>query len=72
MQNLVIKITKNLIILQMFHIANCLILEISRQKLNKKLSNIVNIIVKVLTSKLYFRRLKSDVYLVLKNQCLRI
>ena len=72
MQNLVIKITKNLIILQMFHIANCLILEISRQKLNKKLSNIVNIIVKVLTSKLYFRRLKSDIYLVLKNQCLSI
>ena len=72
MQNLVIKITKNLIILQMFHIANCLILEISRQKLNKKLSNIVNIIVKVLTAKLYFRRLKSDIYLVLKNQCLRI
>ena len=59
MHNLVKKITKNLVILYKFHIKNCLILEISRQKLNKKLSNIVNIIVKVLIPKLHFRRLKS-------------
>ena len=51
------KRTKNLVILHMFHIINCLILETCQQKLNKKLSNIVNIIAKVLTSKL-----KEDSY----------
>ena len=48
MHNLAIKITKNLVILYMFHITNFLILDIFRQKLNKKLSIIINIIVKVL------------------------
>ena len=38
----------------------------------KKLSNIVNIIVKVLISNLFFHRLKLEIYLVLKNQCLSI
>ena len=66
------KNTKNLVISHMFHITNCLILEICRQKLNKKLSNIVSIIVKVLISKLSFRRLKLEIYLVLKGQCLSI
>ena len=51
------KRTKNLVILHMFHITNCLILETCQQKLNKKLSNIVNIIAKVLTSKM-----KEDSY----------
>ena len=69
MHNLVIKNTKNLVILHMFHITNCLILEICRLKLNKKLSNIANTIVKVLISKLSFHRLKLEIYLVLKNQC---
>ena len=72
MQNLVIKNTKNVVTLHIFHITNCLILEICRQKLNKKLSNIVNIIVKVLMQKLSFRCLKLKIYLVLKNQCLSI
>ena len=46
--------------------------EICRQKLIKKLSNIVNITVKVLISKLSFHRLKLEINLVLKNQCLSI
>ena len=46
--------------------------EICRQKLNKKLSNIVNITVKLLISKLPFHRLKLEINLVLKNQCLSI
>ena len=61
---------KNLVILHIFHITKCLILEICLQKLNKRLPNIVSIIVKVLISKLSLRRLKLDIYLVLKNQCL--
>ena len=36
MHNVLTKNTKNLVILHMFHITNCLILEICRQKLNKK------------------------------------
>ena len=56
----------------MFHITYCLILEICRQKLNKKLPNIANIIVKILISKLSFRRLKLEIYLVIKDQCLSI
>ena len=72
MYNVVIKNTKNLVILHMFHITNCLILEVCRQKLNKKLSNIVSITVKVLISKLSFHRLKLEIYLVLKNQRLSI
>ena len=72
MHNVLTKNTKNLVILQMFHITNCHILEICGQKLNKKLSNIVSIIVKVLISKLSFRRLKLEIYLVLKDQCLSI
>ena len=72
MHNVVIKNKKNLVILNMFHITNYLILQISRQKPNKKLSNIVSIIVKVLISKLSFRRLKLEIFLMLKNQCLSI
>ena len=63
---------KELVILHMFHITNNLILEICRQKLKKKLSNIVNIVVKVLISKLSFRHLKLKICLLLKNQCLSI
>ena len=37
MRNVLTKNTKNLVIPQMFHITNCLILEICRQKLKKKL-----------------------------------
>ena len=43
MHNALIKNTKNLVTLHMFHITNCLILEICWQKLNKKISNIVSI-----------------------------
>ena len=63
---------KNLVTPQIFHITNCLIMEICQQKLNKKLSNIVSVIVKALISKLSFRRLKLEIYLVLKDQCLSI
>ena len=56
----------------MIHITNCLIFETGQQKLNKILSNIVNIVVKVLISKLPFRSLNLEIYLVLKNQCLSI
>ena len=42
-------------------------LKICRQKFKKKLSNIVNIIVKVLISKLSSCYLKLKIYLVLKN-----
>ena len=66
------KKTKKLVILHMFHITNWLILEICRQKLNRKLSNILSIILKVLLSKLYFPRLKLEIYLVLKDHCLSI
>ena len=41
-------------------------------EIKQKLSNILGIIVKVLISKLYFRRLKLELYLVLKSQCLSI
>ena len=51
---------------------NCLTLENFRQNLNKRLSNIGTITVKKLISKLSFRRLKLEIYLVLKNQSLRI
>ena len=61
---------KNLVTLHMFYITNCLILKIYWQKLNKKLWNIANTIVKVLISKLSFRRLKLEIYLVLRNLCL--
>ena len=43
MNDLEINSTKNRAILHLFHITNCLTLEICRQKLNKKLSNIVSI-----------------------------
>ena len=46
-------------------------MEICRQKFFKK-SNIANIIVKTLTPKLSFHRLKLEIYLSLKNQCLTI
>ena len=72
MHKLMIKDTKNLVILHMLHFTNCVIFEIGRQKLNKRLSNIVNIIVKVLISKLSFRSLNLEIYLVLRNQCLSI
>ena len=49
----------------MFYVTNCLILKIYWQKLNKKLWNIANTIVKVLISKLSFRHLKLEIYLVL-------
>ena len=42
----------------MFHIANSLILEICQLKLNKKVSNIVNIIVKNPNIKIVFLRFK--------------
>ena len=66
MHNLVIKNTKNLVILHMFHITNCLILPTRQQKLNKKLSNIVTITAKVLISKLSFHSLKlvGDLFIV--------
>ena len=41
-------------------------------EIKQKLPNIVNIVVKVLISKLSFCRLKLEIYLVLKNQCLSI
>ena len=63
---------KELVILHMFHITNNLTLEICWQKLKKKLSNIVNIVVKVLISKLSFRHLKLKICLLSKNQCLSI
>ena len=56
----------------MFHITNWVILDICRQKLNKNVSNIISIIVKVLISKFSFHRLKLEIYLVLKDQGLRI
>ena len=71
MCNLVMKKINNLIILHLFHFTNSLMLEICRQKLNKKLSNTVNIIVKILMLYLCFRRLKLNIYLVSKNQYLR-
>ena len=64
------KNTKELVILHMFHVTDFLVLEICRQKLNKKLSNVVSVIIKVLISKLTFRHLKFEIYLLLKNQCL--
>ena len=72
MHNSVIKNTKNLVILHVFHIRKCLIFEICPQKLNKNLSNIVNIITKVPISTLFFHHLKLGIYLALKNQCLSI
>ena len=56
----------------MLHFRNCLIFEIGRQKGNQKLSNIINIMVKVLISKLSFRSSNLEIYSVLKNQCLTI
>ena len=56
----------------MFHVTNCLNLEICRQKSNKKPPKIVNIIVEVLILVLSFHRLKLEIYLVWKNKCLSI
>ena len=64
MHNLEINSTKNRAILHLFHITNCITLKICRQKLNKKLSNIVSIIVKVLISKLSFLHSDLEIYFV--------
>ena len=64
MHNLEISSTKNRVILHLFHITNCITLKICRQKLNKKLSNIVSIIVKVLISKLSFLHSDLEIYFV--------
>ena len=64
MHNLVIKNTKKLVILLMLNITNCLILEICRQTLNKKLSNIVNIIVKILISIVFLLLKVADLFSV--------
>ena len=64
MHNLVIKNTKKLVILLMLNITNCLILEICRHTLNKKLSNIVNIIVKILISIVFLLLKVGDLFSV--------
>ena len=66
------KNTKNHVILHLFDITGCLILETCRQKLKMKFSNVVNIVVKRLTLKLSSHRSKLEIYLVLKHQCLII
>ena len=45
------------------------LLEICRQELNKNLPKTVTVMVKVLLLKLFFRRIKLDIYLMSKNQC---
>ena len=59
MHNLVIKNKKNLVALHLFHIITVLYWKFvdSRQKLNKKLSNIVNVIVKSTNIKIAFSKL---------------
>ena len=64
MHNLVIKNTKKLVILLLLNITHCLILEICRQTLNKKLSNIVNIIVKILISIVFLLLKVGDLFSV--------
>ena len=58
MLNLVIKSTKNTLILHLFHIRNCLTLEICRQKLNKKLSNFAKYYYKSTNTKIVFSPFK--------------
>ena len=64
-----IKSKNSVVIPHVFHITNYRILEICQQKSN---SISINIIVKVLKSKLPSRRLKLDIHLVLKSQSLSI
>ena len=67
MNTLVIKNAKTLVILYMIHITNGFILEICRQKLNKKLSNMVNIAVKNTNIKTAFPPFKVGDLFSVKN-----